>query len=135
MDKPTQRPAYAPQRNLLHCANGVDVARYCCSAGPRDRPYDEQHGAFVISYVERGVFSYRTTGGNAVLGAGWVMLGNEGESFRCSHEHNDGRGDLCIALSLSGAALESVQSTLRRTGEALRFARPALPPAPRASAR
>jgi len=136
MDEPTQRPAYAPQRLPLHCANGVDVAVYRCCAGPRDRPYDEQHAAFVISYVEAGVFSYRTTGGTAVLGAGWLMLGNDGEPFVCSHEHNDGRGDSCIALSLSGDALESVQSTLaRRTGRVVRFARPALPPAPRVSAR
>ena len=132
----TERPAYAPERRPLHCANGVEVARYRCSAGPGDRPYDEQHGAFVLSYVETGVFSYRTSGGKAVLGAGWVMLGNEGEPFLCSHEHNDGQGDSCIALSLSGAALDSVRSTLARpTGGALRFARPALPPAARVSVR
>jgi hypothetical protein len=85
-----ERPEYAPARLPLHCANGLDLARYRCCAGPRHKPFDEQHQAFSISYVEYGVFSYRSVRGSAVLGPGWLLLGNDGEHYVCSHEHNDG---------------------------------------------
>src|SRR5262249_1179612 len=76
------------------------VALYTChwGAGPADRPFEEQHAAFSISLVERGVFTYRSISGKQVLGPGWLMLGNEGDGYVCSHEHGDGHGDDCVVI-------------------------------------
>jgi AraC-like DNA-binding protein len=96
----------------MFAAAGFDVARYRCFAGPRERPYDEEHQTFAISFVERGVFSYRGPRGTSVLGPGWLMLAKEGEPYVCSHEHNDGSGDSCLVLSFPLEALEPLRSTL-----------------------
>lgn len=64
------------------------------------------------------------------------MLGNEGEPFVCSHEHGDGRGDSCIAVSIAGAALESLWSSLGQSDRAAGHPMsPALAPTPRVAAR
>jgi AraC-like DNA-binding protein len=132
--QPAEKPAYAPARTALHRANGLQVARHRCCAGPRHRPFEEQHQAFSISYVEYGVFAYRSARGDAELAPGWLLLGNDGEDYVCSHEHNDGRGDSCIVLSVSAEVLESVRRVLGRPTGTMISDRPTLPPVPRVSA-
>ena len=80
--------------------------------------------------VDRGVFSCRNARGEAVLGPGWLMFGNEGEAYVCSHEN--GAGDDCIVLGLSGPIHDAIQDALGQVGGA--FTRPAVPPLPRVAA-
>lgn len=121
-----QRRYQALQRGgglrLMHCQ---------CRAGRGERPVDEEHLAFSITLVERGQFNYRTRAGGARLNAGWLMLGNAGEGYACSHEDSDGSGDDCTVLSLSPALFEESLSALGAAGSAGRFGRACLPPLPR----
>lgn len=117
--RPVQRGAGL---RLMHCQ---------CRAGRGERAVDEAHPAFSITLVERGQFTYRTRAGGALLSAGWLMLGNVGEGYACSHEDSDGSGDDCTVLSLSPALLEESLGALgvaRRPGH---FTRACLPPLPR----
>ncbi len=105
-----------------------------CRAGANERPSDEQHQAFSITLVERGTLTYRTRAGSAVLSPGWLMLGNEGEGYACSHEQGDGSGDDCVMLSMSAPALDAALSALGPSGSKLAFGRAGLPPSPRVAA-
>jgi AraC family transcriptional regulator len=105
--------------------------QYCqCRGASVGRGEDEEHGSFSVSLVDRGVFSYRNARGDAMLGPGWLMLGNEGEAYVCSHEH--GGGDDCVVLDLSAEIYDAIQSALGQVGGP--FTRPALPPLPRVAA-
>jgi AraC family transcriptional regulator len=112
---------------VLASGPGWSVSDVICSAGPRDRPFEERHEAVSIAAVTAGTFQYRTDGGRALLAPGGVLLGNAGACFECGHEH--GVGDRCLAFSFAPALLESVVSAVpgaRRTT----FALPHLPPLP-----
>jgi len=129
-DVPTTDRSYRPVRRLA----GLRLMHCRCRAGVHERPVDEQHQAFSVTLVERGSFTYRTRGGGAVLRPGWLMLGNEGEGYVCSHEESDGSGDDCVALSLSAPLLESARAAWGASSPALRFERASLPPLPRVAA-
>ena len=125
---PTEAPS--TRYRELQTKGGLTL-QYCrCRGASVGRAQDEQHLSFSVSVVDRGVFSYRSPRGDAVLGPGWLMLGNEGEAYVCSHEH--GMGDDCIVLDLSAQAYDALQSALGQVGGP--FARPALPPLPRIAA-
>ena len=110
---------------LMHCQ---------CRAAAGERAVDEQHTAFSITAVERGQFTYRTRAGRGLMRPGWLMLGNEGEGYVCSHEETDGSGDDCLCLSLSAPVLESALSALGARDTRLAFSRACLPPSPRVNA-
>jgi AraC family transcriptional regulator len=113
-----------PTARLLRHGSALQLVRYRCCAPRGARPFDEEHAWPSISLVERGVFGVQGTAGRAVLGPGWLMLGNAGDGYACSHEHGDGTGDDCLALRLSEESLEPIG----------RFPRVALPPVPRVAA-
>jgi AraC family transcriptional regulator len=117
--RPLQRGAGL---RLMHCQ---------CRAARGERPVDEEHQAFTITLVDRGQFTYRTRAGGALLAPGWLMLGNAGEGYACSHEHSDGSGDDCTVLSLSAALLEETLGALGARSGPSRFAHACLPPLPR----
>jgi AraC-like DNA-binding protein len=121
---------YRPMRR----ASGLHVLRCRCHAGVDERPVDEQHEAFSITLLERGTLSYRTKAGAAVLSPGWLMLGNPGEGYVCSHEHGDGTGDDCAVLSMSAQTLEGMSAALGRTALPQNFSRAGVPPLPRVAA-
>jgi AraC-like DNA-binding protein len=105
-----------------------------CRAPKGARPVDEEHRAFSITLVDRGQFTYRTRAGGALLGPGWLMLGNAGDGYACSHEDCDGTGDDCTVLSLPASMLEDTLEALGGAGaarDAGRFERACLPPLPR----
>jgi AraC family transcriptional regulator len=127
-------PAAEREYRDVRRASGLAL-RYCrCCAGVDDPAVEEAHSAFSVTLVERGAFTYRTRTGGARLSAGWLMLGNAGDGYACSHEDGDGTGDDCVALSLSEPVLESVLSALGTSGTRLRFDRACLPPVPRVTA-
>lgn len=110
---------------LMHCQ---------CHAGRGERAVDEEHQAFSITLVDRGRFGYRTRAGQAALSAGWLMLGNAGEGYACSHDDSDGSGDDCTVLSLSAGMLDEALGALGGASGAGRFTRACLPPLPRVTA-
>lgn len=104
---------------------GWEVNEVLCSAGPGDRPFEEQHDAFCIAAVLQGTFRYRSSQGRATLVPGAVLLGNSGTCFECGHEHS--RGDRCIAFHLSPQYLEGIVATVPGARR-LSFDVPRLPP-------
>lgn len=107
---------------LVHCR---------CRAGRGERVADEEHQSFSITLVDRGQFGYRTRMGHARLSAGWLMLGNAGEGYACSHDDSDGSGDDCTVLSLSPSLLDEALDALGTAGAQSRFEHACLPPIPR----
>jgi AraC family transcriptional regulator len=122
----------APEYRSLQRMGGLSLLYSHCGARPEDRAYDEQHASFSVSLVDRGVFSYRNGRGDAVLGPGWLMLGNDGDAYVCSHELGDGGGDDCIILRWSAETHEALQGALGQVAGP--FPRPCLPPLPRVAA-
>lgn len=96
-----------------------------CNAGPRDRPFEEQHKWTSIAVVVSGTFQYRSSVGEGLMVPGSLLLGNVGDAFVCAHEH--GTGDRCVAFSYS-------PDLIARIGEdagvgTRRFSAPRVPPA------
>jgi AraC family transcriptional regulator len=91
---------------LLAAGTGWCVTDVVCSAGPKDRPFEERHDRMVIALVTRGTFNYRSTHGSAVLAPGSLLLGNSGSCFECGHEHS--AGDRCLSFQLAQEIFESV---------------------------
>jgi AraC family transcriptional regulator len=114
-----------PLAHALASGPGWSVTDVVCSAGPRDRPFEEQHTWSSIAVVVSGTFQYRSSAGEGLMVPGSLLLGNARDAFVCAHEH--GTGDRCVAFSYS-------PELLARLGEDLgvrerRFNAPRLPPA------
>ena len=120
----------APRAEPLGAAPGVRVTRFVCAAGPRDRPFEEQHSAFSLAVVLSGCFCYRCRGVTHAMAPGSVLLGEPDEPFSCSHEH--GVGDVCLCVALSEDRFASVAAACAAPGRP--FAAPSLPPLARVSA-
>ena len=131
---PSDKLAPARDYRPLRGACGLHLMRCECRAGAGERPRDEEHQAFSVTLVERGTLGYRTRAGHARLSAGWLMLGNPGEGYVCSHEDSDGSGDDCVVLSISARAFDDASGAWGLAGSRPRFGRAALPPSPRVSA-
>lgn len=113
--------------HLMASGSGWSVSDIVCTAGPRDRPFEEQHAACCIAAVTGGSFQYRSARGAALLAPGALLLGNRGDCFECGHDH--ATGDRCISVQFEPAFLERIASDIegvRRFG----FARAHLPPLP-----
>jgi AraC family transcriptional regulator len=98
-----------------------------CTAGPDDRPFEEQHEAVCIAAVTHGTFQYRSTEGRALLVPGAVLLGNHGRCFECGHEH--AIGDRCLSFHFTPDYWEAVIGALPGARTAT-FPVPRLPPSP-----
>jgi AraC family transcriptional regulator len=92
--------------HVLAFGPGWCVSDVICTAGPRDRPFEEQHDAVCVAAVTQGTFQYRSTRGSAVLSPGALLLGNAGHCFECGHEH--GTGDRCLSFHLTQEYLEAI---------------------------
>ena len=88
-------------------SGALRVIDYRCSAGPHDRPFNEQHGSFSISYVRRGSFGCVTRGRSFELVAGSFLLGRPGDEYLCTHEHHP-RGDECLSFQFDEALLDAL---------------------------
>jgi AraC family transcriptional regulator len=88
-------------------SGALEVLDYRCSAGPADRPFDELHRSYSISYVRRGSFTCTTLGRSCELIAGSFLLGSPGAEYRCSHEHH-GTGDECLSFHFDAAQLDAL---------------------------
>jgi AraC family transcriptional regulator len=99
-----------PQVDVLASGAGWRVHDILCSAGPRDRPFEEQHPAVCIAAVLRGSFQYRTTQGEATLAPGAILLGNPGQCFQCGHDHAP--GDRCLSFLFEPECFETILSSV-----------------------
>jgi AraC-like DNA-binding protein len=82
------------------------VADVVCTAGPDDRPFEEQHRNVCIAVVAAGSFQYRSRAGRVLLAPGSLLLGNAGQVYECGHEH--AKGDRCISFSYAPEYFERV---------------------------
>ena len=112
---------------ILASGAGWRVADVICTAGPADRPFEEQHRAVAISTVTTGMFHYRGTQGSALLAPGAILLGNRHHCFACSHEH--GTGDRCLAFHLTPQFMDGVAAAVPGARRSI-FTLPGLPPLP-----
>jgi AraC family transcriptional regulator len=112
---------------ILASGAGWRVADVICTAGPADRPFEEQHDAVSIAAVTHGMFRYRGTQGTALLAPGALLLGNCHHCFACSHEH--GSGDRCVSFHFTPPFMESVASDVPGV-RCSAFTMPSLPPLP-----
>jgi AraC-like DNA-binding protein len=113
--------------HLLASGPGWRVADIVCTAGPRERPFEEQHEDACIAVVSEGTFQYRSARGAALFVPGALLLGSHGTCFECGHEH--GTGDRCLAFNFAPDYVEEIVAAVpgaRRRD----FAVPSLPPLP-----
>jgi AraC family transcriptional regulator len=103
-------------RRQLARGDGWSVSDVICSAGPQNRPVEEQHSNVCIAIVTAGTFQYRSSAGRELMTPGSIMLGNSGQFFECGHEH--GVGDRCISFAYEPRYLESLtaEAEVRRRG-------------------
>ncbi|HEV3333716.1 MAG TPA: AraC family transcriptional regulator [Bryobacteraceae bacterium] len=95
-----------PVARLLAQGDGWAVSDVVCTAGPRDRPFEEQHTRASIAMIVAGTFQYRSSAGCDLMTPGSLLLGNLGQSFECGHEH--GMGDRCISFSYAPEFFERI---------------------------
>jgi AraC family transcriptional regulator len=114
--------------HLLASGPGWRVEDVICSAGPRDRPFEEQHHLVCVAAVMRGTFQYRTPDGRATLVPGALMLGNPGACFQCGHQH--GVGDRCLSFHFDPEFFEEIVASVPRA-QRLTFTMPRLSPSER----
>jgi AraC-like DNA-binding protein len=112
-------------RRLIAQGDGWSVADVVCTSGPQDHPFEERHGRYTIAVVVAGTFQYRSRVGDGMMTPGSLMLGNEGQSFECGHEH--GEGDRCVSFWYAPEYFERIAADAgaRRT---IDFAVSRLPP-------
>jgi AraC family transcriptional regulator len=96
--------------HLLASGPGWRVEDVTCSAGPHDRPFEEQHDLVCVAAVTRGTFQYRTPNGRATLVRGALMLGNPGACFECGHEY--GVGDPCLSFHFDPEFFEKIVASV-----------------------
>jgi AraC family transcriptional regulator len=91
---------------LVSRGDGWTVTDVVCNAGPRDRPFEEQHLHVCVAIVLAGSFQCRSTAGRAMLTPGSLFLGNAGQYFQCGHEH--AVGDRCLSFSYEPQYFEAL---------------------------
>jgi hypothetical protein len=101
----TDAPGSAEGKPLA-AGEGWRVVDVVCTSGPRDRPYEEQHGWASISVVLSGNFVYRGQRGSSLMAPGAMLLGTPGDKFECSHQH--GEGDRCLSFQYHPELFERV---------------------------
>ena len=114
-----------PEARELASGNGWSVRDIVCTAGPADRPFEEQHEVHSIAIVVGGTFQYRTSTGRELMTPGSLLLGNAGDCFTCGHEH--GTGDRCLSFSYTRDFCEQFGEAAGIA--AARFRKPRLAPA------
>lgn len=112
--------------------DGWAVSDVLCTAGPRDRAFEESHEGISVGVVVAGTFQYRSPRGRAMLVPGSLLLGNPGECYECGHEH--AAGDRCVAFRFSPTLFERIAADTGARSAAAPF-RAASVPTSRATAR
>jgi AraC family transcriptional regulator len=100
----------APRSRILARGDGWLVEDVICTAGPQDRPFEEQHSQVAIAIVLSGTFQYRVAGqrrgAGELMTPGSLLLGNAGQHFECGHEH--AAGDRCLSFRYASDCFERI---------------------------
>jgi AraC family transcriptional regulator len=112
-----------PSARILARGKGWAVSDIICTAGPLDRPFEEQHSSTSIAIVVSGTFQYRSSIGQELMTPASVLLGNDGDCYCCGHEH--GIGDRCISVSYNPDFFERLAHDVGRAP--FRFPAPRIP--------
>jgi AraC family transcriptional regulator len=102
-----------PLARVLAKGKDWSLSEYICSAGPEDRPFEEQHRQVTIAAVIEGSFVYRADNGTSLLHPGGFLLGNPGRCYECGHDHS--RGDCCLALHVEPCYFEEIAASCTST--------------------
>jgi AraC family transcriptional regulator len=113
-----------PRSREVAAGTGWAVSEVVCDAGPRDRPFEEQHFSTSVAVVVSGSFQYRSSTGCALMTPGSLLLGNSGDCFCCGHEH--GTGDRCISFAYTPEFLDRIAEITGSRRGAFHF--PRIPP-------
>jgi AraC family transcriptional regulator len=111
-----------PAGSVLARGEGWTVTHLICTAGPQNRPFEEQHSQVSIAIVVAGTFQYRASDGcrrGELMTPGSLLLGNAGERFECGHEH--GVGDRCLSFSYAPDYFEEIAGDLGTAHDGRRF--------------
>ena len=111
---------------VLARGEGWHVADAVCTAGPRDRPYEERHGDVSIAIVISGTFEYHCSTGRELMTPGSLFLGAAGECFECGHRH--GTGDRCLSFQFAPEYFERLAADAGAAGSRPPFHSSRLPP-------
>jgi len=111
---------------VLAEGNAWCVREVICSAGPRDRAFEEQHTRPSIAIVVAGTFQYRSHAGRELMTPGSLLLGNAGQCFECGHEH--GVGDRCLSFEYDPEYFESIAAEAGDGSRTPRFSSLRVPP-------
>lgn len=95
-----------PRLSELASGQGWILSDVVCEAGPRNRPFEEQHLLTSVTIVVSGSFQYRSSTGSEMMTPGSLLLGNAGDCFCCGHEY--GIGDRCTSFAYTPEFLERV---------------------------
>jgi AraC-like DNA-binding protein len=118
-------PVMTVSTRILASGPGWHVADFICTAGARDRSFEEEHRYFCVAVVTNGTFRYRARQGTAMLAPGALLLGNAGACFECGHEH--GAGDRCLSFQFEPGYFEKIVAGAPGARR-LAFDTPRLPP-------
>jgi AraC family transcriptional regulator len=113
-------------RRVLASGEGWSVSDVICTAGPHNRPVEEQHSRVCIAIVTAGSFQYRSSVGRELMTPGSILLGNAGQCFECGHEY--GVGDRCISFSYEPRYLEGLAAEAGVPSRRSRFSTLRVPP-------
>jgi len=111
---------------IIARGEGWTVADVVCTAGPPDRPFEEQHTHYAIAIVVAGSFQYRSPLGRGLMTPGSLLLGNRGQCYECGHEHAE--GDRCVSFWYSPDYFEQLTADAGIRGVGADFTVPRLPP-------
>jgi AraC-like DNA-binding protein len=111
--------------HIVATGSGWSVRDITCTAGPHDRPFEEQHESVCIAAVTGGTFRYRSAQGTALLVPGAILLGNYRTCFECGHEH--GIGDRCLSFHFAPEYWEAIAEAAPGVRTSL-FRVPKVPP-------
>lgn len=102
-------PETAYVKELLK-GQGFSVHDYHCIAGPKDRPFTEEHSFTSINIVRSGSFCYKSHTSKTLLSTGGIFIGKAKEEYICSHEHS--KGDDSTVIELAPEIIEDVSSAI-----------------------
>jgi AraC family transcriptional regulator len=114
------------EARLVAQGDGWTVEDVVCTCAPRDRTFEERHSHARIAIVGAGTFQYRSGNGRELMIPGSVLLGNQGQSFECAHEH--GTGDRCLSFGYTPEYFERLSADAGFLGRGPRFTALSLPP-------
>lgn len=114
-----------PGERTVATGRGFRASEVVCTAGPYDRPFEEEHSLTSVSVVLDGVFSYRSPLGRATMTPGSLLLSNRGSTYRCSHAFC--HGDRCLSFQFTAELVEETAADIKGLRR-FAFTEPRLPP-------